>query len=54
MTPEPPPKEHAKVAPPIAKFMELQSAGDLKLNEVLELLRDYRRLAGMLKDLGVV
>lgn len=32
--------------------MELQSPGDLKLGEVLDLLRDYRRLAGALKDLG--
>ena len=32
--------------------MELQSPGDLKLSEVLELLRDYRRLAGALKEHG--
>ncbi|CAG8951785.1 hypothetical protein HYFRA_00005589 [Hymenoscyphus fraxineus] len=49
-----PPKEIPKVAPPIKKFMELQNPGELKLNEVLELLRDYRRLAGALKDLGAV
>lgn len=30
--------------------MELQNPGDLKLGEVLDLLRDYRRLAGALKD----
>lgn len=32
--------------------MELQTPGDLKLGEVLDLLRDYRRLAGALKDMG--
>jgi len=34
--------------------MEIQNPGDLKISEVLELLRDYRRLAGALKDIGVV
>ncbi len=38
--------------PPIKRFMELQNPGDLKLSEVLELLRDYRRLAGALKEAG--
>jgi hypothetical protein len=32
--------------------MELNSPGDLRLGEVLDLLRDYRRLAGALKDMG--
>lgn len=32
--------------------MEIQNPGDLKLSEVLELLRDYRRLAGALKEVG--
>jgi len=49
-----PPKEVAKVAPPIKKFMDLQNPGDLKISEVMELLRDYRRLAGALKDRGIV
>lgn len=50
-----PPKEPAtKVAPPIKRFMELQNPGDMKISEVLELLRDYRRLAGALKDLGAI
>lgn len=31
--------------------MEMQNPGDLKLGEVLELLRDYRRLAGALKSM---
>ncbi|TVY59706.1 Vacuolar protein sorting-associated protein 9b, partial [Lachnellula suecica] len=47
-----PPKEIPKIAPPIKKFMELQNPGDMKLNEVLELLRDYRRLAKALQDMG--
>lgn len=49
-----PPKEPIKVAPPIKRFMEIQNPGELKLNEVLDLLRDYRRLATALKDLGHV
>jgi hypothetical protein len=32
--------------------MELQTPGELKLGEVLDLLRDYRRLANTLKDIG--
>lgn len=47
-----PPKETAKIAPPNKRFMELQNPGELKINEVLELLRDYRRLAGALKEVG--
>lgn len=31
--------------------MEMQNPGDLKLGEVLDLLRDYRRLAGELKKM---
>jgi hypothetical protein len=34
--------------------VELENPGDLKISEVLELLRDYRRLAGALKDMGAV
>ncbi|CZR59258.1 related to VPS9 [Phialocephala subalpina] len=54
LAPSLPPKEIPKIAPPIKRFMELQNPGDMRLNEVLELLRDYRRLAGALKDLGAV
>jgi len=32
--------------------MDLQNPADLRIGEVLELLRDYRRLAGALKDVG--
>ncbi|CAD6501722.1 BgTH12-01972 [Blumeria graminis f. sp. triticale] len=42
----------ADTSPPIPKFMELQNPGEMKINEVMELLRDYRRLAGILKELG--
>lgn len=41
-----------KIDKPIRRFMEIQSPGDLRLGEVLDLLRDYRRLAGALKDMG--
>ncbi|KAM5375886.1 hypothetical protein ACJZ2D_005676 [Fusarium nematophilum] len=47
-----PPKEIPKIAPPNKRFMEIQTPGELRLGEVLDLLRDYRRLAGHLKDLG--
>ncbi|KAA8572848.1 hypothetical protein EYC84_003418 [Monilinia fructicola] len=54
LVPSLPPKEVTKIAPPNKRFMELQNPGDLKISEVMELLRDYRRLAGALKDLGAV
>lgn len=41
-----------KISPPVKRFMELKNPGELRINEVLELLRDYRRLAGALKDAG--
>jgi hypothetical protein len=47
-----PPREVVKIAPPKKRFMELQNPGELRINEVLELLRDYRRLAGALKEAG--
>jgi hypothetical protein len=40
-----------KISPPIKKFMNLENPGELKISEVMELLRDYRRLAGSLKEL---
>ncbi|KAK5990094.1 Vacuolar sorting-associated 9b-like protein [Cladobotryum mycophilum] len=46
-----PPKEITKIAPPNKHFMELENPGDLKLSEVLDLLKDYRRLAGALKKM---
>lgn len=47
-----PPKETPKIHPPIRRFMEMQNPADLRIGEVLELLRDYRRLAGALKEAG--
>lgn len=32
--------------------MQLENPGDLKLSEVLDLLKDYRRLAGALDNMG--
>jgi len=49
-----PPKEIPKVNPPIRRFMELENPADLRLGEVLELLKDYRRLASALKDIGAI
>ncbi|KAI1144159.1 hypothetical protein F5Y05DRAFT_363856 [Hypoxylon sp. FL0543] len=46
-----PPKDIPKIDPPKKKFMELQNPADLRLGDVLELLRDYRRLANALKDI---
>ncbi|KAJ4422453.1 hypothetical protein N0V82_002903 [Gnomoniopsis sp. IMI 355080] len=45
-----PPKETPKINPPVKRFMEMQNPADLRIGEVLELLRDYRRLAGALKE----
>ncbi|PON27324.1 hypothetical protein TGAM01_v203705 [Trichoderma gamsii] len=47
-----PPKEIPKISPPNKRFMELQNPGELRLSEVLDLLKDYRRLAGALKNMG--
>ncbi|KAJ8126381.1 hypothetical protein O1611_g7256 [Lasiodiplodia mahajangana] len=47
-----PPKDVPKIDPPKKRFMELQNPADLRIGEVLELLRDYRRLAGALKDMN--
>ncbi|KAL2159548.1 hypothetical protein VTH06DRAFT_2116 [Thermothelomyces fergusii] len=47
-----PPREPPKISPPNKRFLELQNAADLKLGEVSELLRDYKRLAGALKEMG--
>ncbi|KAI9828051.1 MAG: hypothetical protein M1832_003578 [Thelocarpon impressellum] len=52
LAPSLPPKDVPKTAPPIPKFMDIENPGDLKISEVLELLRDYRRLAGHLRDVG--
>ena len=43
-----------KVTPALQKFLDVADAGDLKISEVAELLHDYQRLAGALKDLGAL
>lgn len=52
IAPSLPPKDVLKIDPPKKRFMELQNPADLRLGEVLELLRDYRRLASALKDIN--
>ncbi|KAK1780324.1 hypothetical protein QBC45DRAFT_409024 [Copromyces sp. CBS 386.78] len=52
LAPALPPKETPKIEPPIKRFMEIENPADLRIGEVLDLLRDYRRLAGALKDVG--
>lgn len=54
LAPALPPKEIPKIAPPNERFMKMQNPGDLRLNEVMELLRDYRRLGNALKEMGAV
>ncbi|KAK7989439.1 hypothetical protein PG989_009754 [Apiospora arundinis] len=51
IAPSLPPKDIPQIKGPNKRFMELQNPADLKLGEVLELLRDYRRLANALKDM---
>ena len=41
-----------KALPPIQRLMDVASAEDLKIGEIAELLDDYKRLAGALKDMG--
>ena len=41
-----------KIQPPVQYLMNVCSADDLKIGEVAELLKDYRRLAIALEDLG--
>ncbi|KAK4230812.1 hypothetical protein QBC38DRAFT_8921 [Podospora fimiseda] len=51
----PPPQQPPtiqQISPPIQRFMEMQNAAELKVGEVFELLRDYKRLAGALKEVG--
>lgn len=43
-----------QVEPPIRRFLDVQSPSDLKVGDLGELLKDYKRLAGALKDLGAV
>ncbi|KAL2271787.1 hypothetical protein VTJ83DRAFT_1158 [Remersonia thermophila] len=46
-----PPREHPKIRPPVARFMEAQNAADLTIGDVFELLRDYKRMARALQEM---
>ncbi|KAF4550964.1 VPS9b-like protein [Elsinoe fawcettii] len=39
-----------KAKPPVKRFMEVKDAKELKVGEIEDLLKDYRRLAGLLGD----
>ena len=39
-----------KIEPPISRFLEVANVGDLKVAELEALLTDYKRLAGVLKE----
>ncbi|KAF2203391.1 hypothetical protein GQ43DRAFT_390103 [Delitschia confertaspora ATCC 74209] len=39
-----------KTSPPVKRFVDLKDAKDLKISEVEELLKEYQRLAGALKQ----
>ena len=39
-----------KTAPPVKKFLEAKTANDLKIGDVEELLREYKRLASALRE----
>ncbi len=41
----------AKLAPPVPRFMDVDRTEDLKIGDIAELLKDYKRLAGALKGL---
>lgn len=41
----------ARISPPVEQFMNVANANELKIGEVDELLKDYRRLVGALQDL---
>jgi hypothetical protein len=41
-----------KIDPPKKRFVELQNPADLRLGEVRELLREYQRLVGALRDMN--
>ena len=45
-----PQNQAEKLSPPIQKFLDVTNAGELRLSEVAELLRDYKRLASGLKQ----
>lgn len=42
-----------KLEPPVRKFLSLRDANELRIGDIEELLKDYKRLANELRDLGV-
>ena len=42
--------DEGKLEPPIARFLEVESVGELKVAELETLLKDYRRFASWLQD----
>jgi len=40
-----------KITPPVRHFMDVERTEDLKIGDIAELLKDYKRLAGALRDL---
>jgi hypothetical protein len=47
-----PATEIPKIKAPVKRFLDVKDPSDLRLGEVSELLKDYKRLATALKDLG--
>ena len=41
----------AKIEPPVQRFLEVSDAADLKLGEVEGLLREYQRLARVVREM---
>ncbi|KAK4662058.1 uncharacterized protein QC763_710240 [Podospora pseudopauciseta] len=41
-----------KIEGPIQKFVNMQNAAEMKVGDVFELLKDYKRLAGAIKEMG--
>ena len=42
-----------KVQPPVQRFLEVREVGDLRVAELDALLKDYQRLAGVVKGMGL-
>ena len=50
ITPE---KSPQQILPPNQRFLDIANPGDLKLGDVAELLKDYQRLASLLRDMSM-
>ncbi|MCJ1401553.1 hypothetical protein MMC11_004769 [Xylographa trunciseda] len=42
-----------QIEPPVQRFLDVAEASNMKVGDVPELLKDYQRLAGVLKSLGM-